>query len=141
LLELKFKELLFTIFTEPGNAGLLSYVASIADQYKTPIREIMEANFMFHLSVAEFARMAGRSLTTFKKDFYKEYHTSPGKWLTEKRLEFAKLLLETSNDPVGEIALQSGFENISHFSRVFKEKHATSPNQYRKSLTSPTGNS
>jgi AraC-like DNA-binding protein len=37
---------------------------------------------------------------------------------------------------ISEIAYDSGFENISHFSRIFKEKYSLSPLQYRKNNTS-----
>ena len=60
LLELKFKEIIFVILSEPENAGLLSYVHSIVDQQKTPIWEVMEANYMFNLTIEEYARIAGR---------------------------------------------------------------------------------
>jgi AraC-like DNA-binding protein len=132
LLELKFKELLFNIFSDPANTDLLAYINSIDDQYKTPLWQIMEANYTFNLSVDEFARMAQRSVTTFKREFQEYYHTSPGKWLTHHRLEHAKLLLYTSRKTISEIAYDCGFENISHFSRIFKEKYSLSPLQYRK---------
>ena len=96
LLELKFKELLFNVFSDPANADFLAYINSITDQYKTPLWQVMEANYMFNLSVDEFARIAQRSVATFKREFSEYYHTTPGKWLTQKRLEYAKILLDTS---------------------------------------------
>jgi len=132
LLEFKFRELLFIIFSNPANKNLLSYVNSISDQLKPSLHEIMEANFSFNLTLEEYARIAQRSLATFKREFEELYHTTPGKWLAEKRLNYAKHLLETSAKNVNEIAYDSGFENISHFSRVFKEKFGMAPLQYRK---------
>ncbi|MFC4874838.1 helix-turn-helix transcriptional regulator [Negadavirga shengliensis] len=132
LLELKFKELLFNIFLDPVNAGLLAYVNSIMDQQKIPLWEVMDANYMFNLTITQFARMAHRSVSAFKTEFQQYYNTSPGKWLTQKRLEHAKLLLDTSGKSVSDVAFVSGFENLSHFSRVFKEKYGTSPLQYKK---------
>ena len=132
LLELKFKELLFNLLSDPANAGFLAYVNSIADQDKTPLWQIMEANYTFNLSISDFARIAQRSLASFKREFHEYYRTSPGKWLTNKRLEYSKLLLDASKKNVSEIAYESGFENITHFSRVFKEKYSLSPLQYRK---------
>ncbi len=131
LLELKFKELLFNLFLDPANAGLLAYANSLMHDSKVPLWQIMEANYMFNLTIPQFARMAHRSVSVFKKEFTDYYHTSPGKWLTQKRLEHARLLLETSQKSVGEIAFVSGFENLSHFSRVFKEKYGKSPLQYQ----------
>ena len=131
LLELKFKELLFNIFLDPSNSGLLAYANSIRHLDKTPLWQIMETNYMFNLTIGQFARMAHRSVSAFKKEFFQYYHTTPGKWLTQKRLQHAKLLLETSKKSVSEIAFSSGFENLSHFSRIFKEKYGVSPLQYQ----------
>lgn len=127
LLELKFKELLFNLFLDPANAGLLAYANSLTYIDKVPLWQIMEANYMFNLTIDQFARMAHRSISVFKREFQEYYKVSPGKWLTQKRLEHAKLLLETSQKSVSEIAYNSGFENLSHFSRVFKQKYGKSP--------------
>lgn len=133
LLELKFKELLFNLFLDPANAGLLAYAKLLTQIDKVPLWDIMEANYMFNLSIDQFARMAHRSTSAFKKEFSDYYKMSPGKWLTQKRLEHAKRLLETSQKSVSDIAYSSGFENLSHFSRVFKQKYGTSPSNKQKS--------
>jgi AraC family transcriptional regulator, exoenzyme S synthesis regulatory protein ExsA len=132
LMQLKFKELLFNILSNPDNAGLLAYVRQMSGYHKPPIPEIMESNFYFNLSIEEYARIAQRSLSSFKRDFMQLYKTTPGKWLTERRLGYAKFLLETSPGNVNETAYNSGFENVSHFSRVFKEKFGYSPLHYRR---------
>ena len=130
LLELKFKELLINIFSDPLNAPLLSYVSGLSDQAKTPLWQIMEANFMFNLTIADYARMVGRSVASFKREFNEYYNNTPGRWLTNRRLEYAKHLLTTSKKNISEIILDSGFENISHFSRIFKDKYGSSPLKY-----------
>jgi AraC-like DNA-binding protein len=132
LLELKFKELLFSILSNPSNTKLLAYVNSITGSIKPALCEIMEANFTFNLSLTEFSRISQRSLASFKREFIIVYKTTPGKWLTQKRLDFAKQLLDTSSKNVNEIAYDSGFESSTHFSRVFKEKFGLAPLQYRK---------
>lgn len=131
LLELKFKELLFNLFLDPANAGLLAYANSLMNINKVPLWQVMETNYMFNLSIGQFARMAHRSISAFKKEFTEYYGTSPGKWLTQKRLDHAKLLIETSRKSVSEVAFNSGFENLSHFSRIFKERYGLSPLQYK----------
>ena len=131
LLELKFNELIFLILSDPP-IRLLSYVNSISERSKTPLQEIMEPNYTFNLSLSEYARMAQRSLASFKREFIEIYHTTPGKWLTRKRLEYAQMLLDNSSKNVNEIAYESGFENATHFSRIFKEKFGLPPLQYRK---------
>ncbi|MBK8503705.1 MAG: helix-turn-helix transcriptional regulator [Saprospiraceae bacterium] len=135
LLTLKFKELLFIILSNPANAELLSYINRLGYHHKPPLFEIMEANFHFNLSIAEFARLAQRSVSTFKRDFKQDYQTTPGKWLLQKRIAFATLLLNTSTKNISEIANDSGFENPTHFSRVFKEVQSVSPLQFRKRIS------
>ena len=138
LLELKFKELLFNIFMEPANSGILSYAYYINEQNGTPLWQIIESNYMFNLTIAEFARMSNKSVTSFNKEFQEYYNVTPGKWLTNRRLEHARLLLKSSKKNISEIVYNTGFENISHFSRVFKEKYLLSPLQYRKNEQIPS---
>lgn len=135
LLELKFKELLLTILSNPSNKQLLSYILHLSDDTKTPIWQIMEKNYTYNLCLKEFARISSRSLAAFKRDFIDYYHTTPGKWLTNKRLKHTRLLLDTTKQSVSEIAFNSGFESSSHFSRIFKEKFGLSPLQFRKKQT------
>ncbi len=42
---------------------------------------------MFNMSLEKFGYLTGRSLTTFKRDFFKTFKTTPQRWLTQKRLE------------------------------------------------------
>jgi AraC-like DNA-binding protein len=137
LLELKFRELILTILSNPGNAGLNSYLNGLSDYVKPPLPDIMEANFSYNLSLQEFARISQRSLTIFKKEFTQLFQTSPGKWLVKKRLNYASNLLISSEKNVTEIAYDCGFESATHFSRVFKEQFGLSPLQFRK--TEPQG--
>lgn len=131
IFEGKFKELLFNILAHPSNKQVLAYVNQIIGGYLVPIWEIMESNYMFNLSIADFAKIANRSTATFRREFEEYYRTTPGKWLKMKRLEKAALLLKTSDKTISEIVFECGFKNISHFSRVFSEKFKLSPSKYR----------
>ncbi len=131
LLELKFKELLLDILSNPLNKQLIAYILHLNDNIKPPIWQVMEKNYTYNLSLKEYARISSRSLAAFKREFYEYYHITPGKWLTTKRLKHASILLHTTKQSISEIAFNSGFENVSHFSRIFKEKYGLSPLQYR----------
>ncbi|MDF9794950.1 AraC-like DNA-binding protein [Catalinimonas alkaloidigena] len=134
LLKVKFKELIINILTSSSNPALSSYFQSINMDKKHQLQNIMEENFVYNLSLEEYARLCGRSLASFKRDFEKVYHSSPGKWLKKKRLAYAKFLLETTELNVSEITLEAGFENTSHFIRNFKKKYHYPPLQFRKSV-------
>ncbi len=49
-----------------------------------------------------------------------------------KRLEYARQFLITSKRGISEIIYDCGFENQSHFSRIFKENYGETPMQFRK---------
>jgi AraC family transcriptional regulator, exoenzyme S synthesis regulatory protein ExsA len=132
ILELKFKELLLNLITNPRNNELVCILENLDSNKRPSLREIMEDNFLYNLTLDDFAKISLRSLPTFKREFNTVFHTTPGKWLLQKRLENANLLLHTTPKSVSEIAFESGFENNTHFSRVFKEKYGLSPFRYRK---------
>ena len=115
----------------PKNHNLGDCLFSLASLDETPIAKIMEEQFIYNLKIDEFARLCGKSLSSFKREFQKLYKTSPGRWLTVKRLEYAKNLLFNSNNSVQEICYDSGFENDSHFNRIFKASFGLTPLQYR----------
>lgn len=95
-------------FEEPGKIDLTGY---------------MEKNFMFNLPLAKFGYLTGRSLTTFKRDFSKAFHTTPQRWLTQKRLELAHYqFTEKQKRPI-DVCYETGFENLSHFSYAFKKHY------------------
>jgi AraC-like DNA-binding protein len=132
LVRLKFEELLINILSGHNYHELKVYLSQICRSTKPSIREVMELNFFSNLSLIEFARLCGRSLSVFKKDFQEAYKTSPGKWLQQKRLEYGLYLLETTDLSLDEICLESGFENRSHFNRTFKDRYGVPPGKFRK---------
>ncbi len=134
LLGIKFRELIINIVTQNHNPALTSYFIETSSNAKIPLERVMEENFVFNLSMRDFAKLSGRSLATFNRDFSKIFGTSPGKWLKNKRLEYSKFLLETTKLNINEITIDVGFENTSHFVRVFKEKYRQPPLKFRRSL-------
>ena len=134
LLELKFRELILNIFSTAGNAALLSYLNSVSDCSKPLLTEVMEANFLYNLSLEELAKISHRSLTAFKTEFAATFNTTPGKWLLQKRLDYASMLLSISQKNINQIVYECGFESTTHFARVFKDKFGMAPMQYRKQL-------
>lgn len=108
---------------------------------KVCIRDVMERNCIYNMKMEEFARLCGRSLTSFKRDFMITYRTTPGRWLALKRLEYARHLLETTDKNINELTFESGFENPSHFIRTFKQAFRMTPLQYKKRIIMPADNS
>lgn len=134
LIHLKFNELILNLYTARDNMEIAGYFSHVKRNRNIPLQEIMESNFSYNMELSEYAELCGLSLSSFKRKFNEVYHTSPQKWLMARRLHYAKLLMETTSKPVTEIIFESGFENLSHFSRVFKDHFNESPQRYRKQL-------
>ena len=132
LVEMKFKELLFNITIDPLNRDLVAFFNSIQQVEKTNLEDVMMKNFQSDLTLEEYARLSGRSLSTFKRDFQNHFNETPGKWLNNKRLEYAKILLQNQDLNINDVCWESGFKNTSHFNSAFKNKYKLPPNQYRK---------
>ncbi|MDZ7757536.1 helix-turn-helix transcriptional regulator [Rhodohalobacter sp.] len=66
----------FLIFSPiPKTNTSCAYILKIVDRHQTPIWEVMEENYMYDLKIEDFANLANRSLSTFKRDFKKHYQT------------------------------------------------------------------
>lgn len=131
LLKLKFEELMMNILSNNSHRPLKCFFSELCLSARPSIKELMEANFIKNLSLDEFARLCGRSLSAFKEEFKNIFQTTPGKWLLEKRLEYSHYLLETTDSHVDEVCYMSGFENMSHFIRVFKSKYGLPPGKFK----------
>lgn len=96
---------------------------------KIELATFMEQNFRFNLPLEKFGYLTGRSLTTFKKDFKLAFNVSPGRWLTQKRLELAHYQIAEQRRKPSDVYLDSGFEDLSHFSFVFKKHFGYPPSK------------
>lgn len=132
LLQLKLKELMLSILVSDKNRELAAYFRQLGESDTPSLSEIMEANYRYNLSLEEYARLCHRSLSSFKRDFREAFQETPGRWLLQKRLAYSAALLRSSKMNVTEIAFESGFEDVSHFSRTFKDRFGTSPLVYRQ---------
>ena len=135
LVRLKLKELVTSVLTSGTNSELASHFRRMGASDSPLVAEIMEANFRYHLSLHEYAKLCHRSLSSFKREFQVHFQESPGKWLLQRRLNYSETLLRNSSMNVTEIAFESGFKDVSHFSRVFKAHFGVSPLAYRQEIS------
>jgi len=110
-----------------------SVLANFDAPGKIDLINFMQRNFMFNMSLEKWGYLTGRSLSTFNRDFKKLFNTTPQKWLTDKRLELAYYHLTEKKKRPTEVYLEVGFEDLSHFSFIFKKKYGFSPNQLQVS--------
>jgi len=82
----------------------------------------MQKNYKFNVGIERFAFLTGRSLSAFKRDFKKTFNETPNRWLTRRRLQEARFLIEEKKQRPIDIYLDLGFEDLSHFSFAFKKE-------------------
>ena len=133
LLQLKFKELILLLAENKSNEALLHFFCNLLHAPKNvSLRSVMEDNFCFNLKMEDYAKLSYRSLSSFKRDFVQTYNTSPGKWLMEKRLTYAKSMLTKAGKSVSDVAFECGFESNAHFSRAFSKRFGSPPSAVKR---------
>ncbi|MDA3852733.1 MAG: AraC family transcriptional regulator [Bacteroidales bacterium] len=92
----------------------------------------IENNIGNNLSNSELAMQAGLATNSFTRLFTAEINTSPQRYVKQKRIDKACILLHHSNHSIDRIAEICGFADRYHFSRIFKEATNNTPATYRK---------
>ena len=105
------------------------FLFDFSEPYKIDLEAYMNKHYMFNVPAAQFAKLTGRSLASFKRDFEKVFGTSPGQWLQQKRLAEAYYLIREKGQKPSEVYLDVGFENLSHFSYSFKKAFGVVPSR------------
>lgn len=92
----------------------------------------VEKHFAESITVPQLVELTGLSETLFKQTFAKVFSMTPWQYLTTIRLNAVRKLLETTDKPLSEVALETGFFDQSHLTRTFKKERGTTPGEYRR---------
>jgi AraC-like DNA-binding protein len=92
----------------------------------------MHNHFRENLYLKDVAQQANLAPNYFSEAFHKLTGIPFQTYLQDLRLRFALALLRVSDLSVTEICYASGFNTLSHFLRVFKQKFHQSPNTFRR---------
>ena len=120
LANLKIREAIELILQ--SNPDLKNILFDFSEPYKIDLEEFMNKNYMFNVSVEAFAKLTGRSVSGFKKDFAKVFNSTPKRWLRERRLDEAMYRIKHKKEKPADFYLDIGFENLSHFYFIFKQR-------------------
>ncbi len=101
------------------------------------IVEKLECEFLQEHSNERLAREAGVHPVHLSRTFRKHYGKSIGRFIKEKRVQHAMLLIEQGRMTLAEIASASGFSDQSHLSRGFKEVVGITPGAFRREVRPP----
>ena len=93
----------------------------------------IQQNYTGKILLREFGEQFHLSEKYISRYFKDHFHITLSQYVTYLRLEHAKQMLQETNISVTEVAMQSGYQNISYFIRSFKKTYGVSPLKYRKS--------
>ena len=115
----------FSPSCEKWSGGLAPWQARRAE-------ELMVKNLAEDLRLADVAQACELSAAHFSRSFHKTFGAPPYRWLQTRRIERAKGLLGDTSRSLAEIALECGFTEQSHFTKVFTRLVGVSPGAWRR---------
>lgn len=93
------------------------------------------------ISIDEICNALFISRSKMIREFKKHYKTTPHAYLIDRKIGFAKMLLQNSRHSIRSISNHLGFADEHYFANVFKAKTGMTPTQYRKSKSHITAGS
>jgi len=116
-------------YLSENNKDFLGFLITHSKPIKIDLYEFMIHVSLYSYSVNELAKLTGRSLSAFKRDFHSIFETTPHQWLLDKKVDYAEKLLSRQGMKASDIYLLLGFNELSHFSAAFKKRKGISPSQ------------
>lgn len=130
LLPAKFEEIMIYLTEKKGKTFLNGLLKNHDDKI-VRLTHVVENNKLNKLTLQELSFLCNMSLSTFKREFSKQYQMPPSKWFQEKRLEHAEFLLRTQKSRPIDLYESAGYETLSNFVQAFKKKYGHTPKQFQ----------
>lgn len=138
LLDLMIQELIVRLLQTKAKALLIHDSHQIFSDTRigTVIKYIKDNLTNKDLHVEALAKKAYMSTSHFHKQFKNTLGISPIDYINSEKIKFSKKLIKESKDfRMSEIAFKSGFNNTSYFNRQFKKMEMMTPQQFKKSIS------
>ena len=129
IMRLKLEEAFLNILESESKESFKAFLASIYNNNLFKIK--IEKEFKYDENILLFAKEFNITNLAFRNKFKETFGMTPKKWQNAKKLEKAKLLLETSDYNVTQVCQKCGFDNISWFVQAFKNEYGITPKQIK----------
>lgn len=133
--KLKIYGLFFNLFSclDGGNASnRIEVNQSLRRKYSESFMLHVQNNFyLSHLTISDIARTMNLNPSYLSQVIKEELGVSPMSYLKDYRLHEASVLLELSDFTVSEISEMVGYDNLSSFSRSFKNRFMQTPSEFK----------
>jgi AraC family transcriptional regulator len=108
--------------------------ANHAPRWLIQAKELLHEHFAESLKLDDMAQAVGVHPVHLAQTFHKSFGCTVGDYVRRLRIERACHELATTESPIVDIALATGFCDQSHFTRTFKRVIGVAPSQYRHAL-------
>ena len=119
------------LFKIPDFIPIINEVKRINDPHIKRVIHHINEHYSENLQLKELSAISGYSLSRFKIKFKEVVGIPPANYITFKKLEYAKELLEQTSEAITQIALDAGFSSSNYFCTVFKNFTNYTPSEYR----------
>ena len=131
LLVLKLKELVLLLASTDQAENIKRILSNLFSPAEFEFQKVIETHLYSNISVNDLASLTNMSLSSFKREFNKKYGESPASYLRRKKIDRAAQIIAASDIPISHIAWDCGFQDVAHFSRVFKKQMGCLASKYR----------
>jgi len=124
------RNLLENVFREVAR-GLVENHDEQIPPWLLETRAFLDAHFAEPVRLADLARRVHRAETWLCQQFRRYFHSSVIDYVIGLRMQRAAYLLQDHNLLISDIARQTGYEDVYHFSKLFKKRYGCSPKHLR----------
>lgn len=134
--ELRLKSQLFYFFSllYENDLVLMKPSSPLTNETTKKIKIILNyihENYMNELLMRDIANVCHFSEYYFMKFFKRHLGVTCTEYINAYRLHVASNLLNTTDTPITEISFETGFNSVSYFSKLFKEKFKVTPKEFK----------
>lgn len=124
-------QMFFVIFTNLPKEKPPTKKKKSLDKMKLIVKYV-ENNYADNITIEDMANLCDFSQSHFMKFFKNNMEVSFIEYLNNYRLTMASRLLISSSSSIIAISMESGFDNLSYFNRLFKKKYDMTPSEFRR---------
>lgn len=133
------KGYLYLLFGQVSEMMKLTLKNNDSEYENSHIHRILDyiwKNYTSDIHLGDLSKAIGLSNNSLSRIFHEKFTCGFCYYVNRLRINLAKQKLLDTDQPIGTIALDCGFENQRHFNRVFKEHTGQTPSQFRQNETS-----
>lgn len=111
--------------------------SGLSDWQRKKVVRYIDENVDTKLRVSDLSDQVRLSVSRFSKGFNATFGRPPYDYVLSRRIEAAKYLISSTEEPLSQIAHACGLSDQAHLSKVFKRLVGTTPLKWRKNASVP----